>query len=136
MTSREPRIYASAAAVRFSDPSESSVFGSNISTNAASRLVATEVELAGSQDVRSLWAERVGATRKLIRGIGAQPVGDANVLSIVARSTSPKAAATAANVYAESYVDARSQSIEAAVQPKIAELRKFADDAQAKQADL
>jgi non-specific protein-tyrosine kinase len=134
---RSPKIYQAQATARYADPSEASIFdvAPNLAQNAEQSAL-VEIELAKSRPVFVEVADKLGDRAALLRGLDVAPLPGGRLLLFKARSTVPAVARDAATAYAAAYALARQQTIRAFYSNKANELRRFAEDTNAKITDI
>lgn len=92
------------------------------------RLVETEIRILASPPVKDEVRVAIGEAPD----VSATPAGDADVISIKARSGSAERAATTANAYADAYVKVRRQQTEDAINAAATEIQKRITDLQSR----
>jgi polysaccharide biosynthesis transport protein len=90
------------------------------------RLVETEIRILASPAVKDAVRTSIGEAPS----VSANPAGDADVISITARSSSAERAATIANAYADGYVSVRQRQTDEAANAAAAEIQKRVTDLQ------
>jgi capsular exopolysaccharide synthesis family protein len=109
LTTLRPDEYAARSEVRVSDSASAEVFGTAAQKGDSDRLIANEIHLVLTNRIRLAANDLMGPVSDEVTSVAAGRVEDTDIMQIDVTATSPEAAKTAADTYAEVYV-ARRQS--------------------------
>ena len=122
----EDASYASTASMRVRAEGVESPFDTSNQPNAQnrSRELLTDVEIIESARMRGLVLDRLGDDAEPFGSVSASVVGFSEVIEVRVTAPTPSAAAAAANVYAEVFVEERRKESVDAIVSQSAELRR------------